>query len=245
MGDVPWQAVFSEDLVPTVLSGTDFGQDWIARSILAVMLAAALLAARPARAYYRPCLIVACVLASGLTGTLAWAGHAAGTGDGLGVVHIASDILHLVVAGAWVGALLPLALVLGAALVRPDTPSIAIARKVVLRFSTLGVACVGMLVITGVFNSWVIVGSLTGLRQHRLRPAAAVQDRTVLCNAVARRRQSASADARYSAQRPCCRWPKGFASHSNECGHRGGDRASNRRSGESTRNLVANFVIPG
>ena len=61
------------------------------------------------------------------------------------------------------GRLLPLALVLGAALVRLDTSSIAIAREVVLRFSTLGVACVGTLVITGVFNSWVIVGSLTGL----------------------------------------------------------------------------------
>ena len=102
MGDVPWQGVFSENLVPIVLSGTDFGQDWIARSIIAVMLAAALLAARPARAYYRPCLIVACVLASGLIGTLAWAGHAAATGDGLGSVHIVSDILHLVAAGAWV-----------------------------------------------------------------------------------------------------------------------------------------------
>ena len=163
MGDVPWQAVFSEDLVPMVLWGTDFGRDWIARSVLAALLAAALIAARPARAYYRPCLIVACVLASGLIGTLAWAGHAAATGDGLGPVHIVSDILHLVAAGAWVGALLPLALVLGAALVRLDTSSIAIAREVVLRFSTLGVACVGTLVITGVFNSWVIVGSLTGL----------------------------------------------------------------------------------
>jgi putative copper resistance protein D len=163
MGDVPWQAVFSEDLVPTVLSGTDFGQDWIAGSILAVMLAAALLAARPARAYYRPCLVIACILASGLIGTLAWAGHAAATGDGLGAVHVVSDILHLVAAGAWVGALLPLALVLGAALVRPDTPSIAIAREVVLRFSTLGIGSVGALLATGVVNTWVIVGSLTGL----------------------------------------------------------------------------------
>jgi putative copper resistance protein D len=163
MGDVPWPAVFSEDLVPMVLSGTDFGQDWIARSILAAMLAAALLAARPARAYYRPCLIVACVLAFGLIGTLAWAGHAAATGDGLGPVHIVSDILHLVAAGAWVGALLPLALVLGAALVRPGTPSIAIAREVVLRFSMLGIGSVGALLATGVVNTWVIVGGLTGL----------------------------------------------------------------------------------
>jgi putative copper resistance protein D len=35
MGDVSWRAVFSEDLVQTVLSGTVFGEDWIARSVLA------------------------------------------------------------------------------------------------------------------------------------------------------------------------------------------------------------------
>jgi putative copper resistance protein D len=50
MGDVPWKAVFSEGLVSEVLSGTGFGQDWVVRSILAVLLAAVLFGIRPIRA---------------------------------------------------------------------------------------------------------------------------------------------------------------------------------------------------
>jgi putative copper resistance protein D len=163
MGDVPWQAAFSDDLVPMVLSGTDFGQDWIARSILAALLAVALLAANPGERFYRPILIFACFVASSLVGTLAWAGHAAATADEFGTLHIASDILHLVAAAAWVGALIPLALVIGLALARRDAPSIAIARDVVLRFSILGIISVGTIVITGIVNSWAILGSVTAL----------------------------------------------------------------------------------
>ena len=155
--------MFSEGLVPIVLSGTDFGQDWIARSVLAGLLAVALVAARPALTSYLAGLVAACILSAALVGTLAWAGHAAATPDGLGAVHIASDILHLVAAAAWVGALLPLALLIGPALACADPPSIAIAREVVLRFSTLGIVSVGTLLTTGIINTWAIVGSLTAL----------------------------------------------------------------------------------
>src|SRR5438105_12267114 len=103
MGDVPWQAVFSEDLIPMVLWGTDFGQDWIARLVLAALLVPTLLAAQPARASYRPALVAACVLGAALVGTLAWAGHAAATTGAMGAANISSDILHLVAAAAWVG----------------------------------------------------------------------------------------------------------------------------------------------
>ena len=52
------------------------------------------------------------VLAAALVGTLAFAGHAIG-GEGIeGIVHPAADVLHLVAAAAWVGALVPLALLL-------------------------------------------------------------------------------------------------------------------------------------
>jgi putative copper resistance protein D len=163
MGDVPWPAAFSEGLVPMVLSGTDFGQDWIARSILAALLTAALLAARAGRRFYRPTLIFACFVAFGLVGTLAWAGHAAATADEFGILHIASDILHLAAAAAWVGALIPLALVIGVALARRDASSTAIAREAVLRFSMLGIISVGTIVITGIVNSWAILGSVTAL----------------------------------------------------------------------------------
>ena len=163
MGDVPWQAVFSEDLIPTVLWGTDFGQDWIARLVLAALLVPTLLAAQPARASYRPALVAACVLGAALVGTLAWAGHAAATTGAMGAANISSDILHLVAAAAWVGALVPLALLLVAALGRVDAPSIAIAREAVRRFSILGIVSVGTLVVTGVVNGLMIIGSLAVL----------------------------------------------------------------------------------
>jgi putative copper resistance protein D len=163
MGDVPWQAVFSEDILPMVLSGTDFGRDWIARSLLAALLALALIAARPARSSYPSVLAAASILSAALVGTLAWAGHAAGTPGVLGAVHIGADILHLVAASAWVGALVPLAIVIATAFAGAPASSAAIARDVVLRFSTLGVATVGTLVATGVVNTWVIVGSLYAL----------------------------------------------------------------------------------
>jgi copper resistance protein D len=163
IGDLPWQAVFSEGLLPVVLSGTDFGRDWTARAVLAVLLTAALFLAHPERASYRWSLVAACLLGAALAGTLAWAGHAAATPDWLGTLHIASDVLHLIGAGAWVGALLPLVLLIGAALAQRDAPSIVIARGVVKRFSTMGIASVGTLLGTGIINTWAIVGSLTAL----------------------------------------------------------------------------------
>ena len=152
MGDVPWSEAVSEGLVQTVLLGTGFGNDWIARTVLAALLAVTLAVARPARGSSRRADWLACVLAVALAGTLAWAGHAAGTPDALGVVHVASDVLHLVAASAWVGALVPLAIVISSALIHSDPAASAVARETVLRFSTLGAVSVGTLVATGLVN---------------------------------------------------------------------------------------------
>jgi putative copper resistance protein D len=163
MGDVPWQEVFSENIVSEVLSGTGFGQDWIMRSVLAALLATALVGVRPERDSYRVRLLAACILSAVLVGTLAWAGHAAATPDMFGSVHIASDVLHLVAAAAWVGALLPLALLIGAVLARHDPQSVAIGREAVGRFSILGIISVGTLALSGIVNSLAILGSVTAL----------------------------------------------------------------------------------
>jgi putative copper resistance protein D len=94
---------------------------------------------------------------------LAFAGHAA-AGLGIeGAIHLTSDILHLVAAAGWVGALLPLAVLLGTAHRAGHTPSMAIARAATPRFSTLGVVSVGILLATGIANSWVLTGSMEAL----------------------------------------------------------------------------------
>ncbi len=144
MTDVPPSAVFTEGAAWNVLLNTDFGNVWAARAVLAALFAAAL------------------VLETGV-GALAFAGHAAAGSDMEGAVHLSADILHLVAAAAWLGALLPLAMLLSAAYSKNDAMSIRIARTATLRFSVLGVVSVGTLVATGIINSWFLVGSIDAL----------------------------------------------------------------------------------
>jgi putative copper resistance protein D len=153
--------VFSGGVLWTVLSQTHFGVAWTARFIFACILAVTfvpLLSAKPNKSWINAAAVIA---ASAFAGALAWAGHAAGGQDVEAVVHPAADILHLLAAAAWVGALVPLVLLLTT--VNKDEASVAIARAAVLRFSTLGIAAVGTLLVTGIVNSWYLVGSVGAL----------------------------------------------------------------------------------
>lgn len=162
MSDSPLAEVFSEGILWTVLLQTGFGRDWLARFVLACLLAGMFvpfLSAQRSKSVWIKLVVV--VLAVGLVGTLAWAGHAIG-GSGIeAIIHPAADFLHLVAAAAWVGTLLPLALVLAAA--GHDAVSVTIARTVTVRFSTFGIASVGTLLVTGSINTWYLVGSVLAL----------------------------------------------------------------------------------
>lgn len=156
--------VFSEDVLGTVLLQTGFGQDWIARFALVVLLAvmmAPLLSPRQPKPAWINVAVVA--LAAGLAGSLAWAGHAIGAEGIEGIVHPAADFVHLIAAAAWVGTLLPLALLLSAA--GNDAATIAVARIATIRFSTFGIGSVGTLLITGSINTWYLAGSIAALTE--------------------------------------------------------------------------------
>src|SRR5215472_12359831 len=117
VADLPVAQAAIEGMPWTVLTDTDFGKAWTVRLIIAGLLAASL----PWLAVTNPVLsrqraTVAIALAAALVGTLAWAGHAAAGTGVAGGVHLASDILHLIAAAAWVGALIPLAFLLRAAM---------------------------------------------------------------------------------------------------------------------------------
>jgi copper resistance protein D len=163
MGERPLSALWSDDLVATVLLDTDFGHVWLARLTLLVLLAAALCPpyfGAPAPAWRRA---IALVLATAFVAALAFAGHAT-AGDGTeGVIHEAADVLHLIAAAAWVGALLPLAIVLGAAKDNTGPSALAVARVATLRFSTLGIASVGTVLATGIVNTFELTGSWAAL----------------------------------------------------------------------------------
>jgi putative copper resistance protein D len=154
-------AVLWDGIVWIVLTKTSFGATWAARLGLAIVVGACLpiKSARP-NVLQRSAAVFA---AAGLIGVLGFAGHAAAGVGMTGVIHLAADIFHLVAAAAWVGALIPLALLLHAAGHSLDQSSIAIARRATQRFSTLVVASVSVLVVTGIVNTWVLAGSVSAL----------------------------------------------------------------------------------
>jgi putative copper resistance protein D len=72
-------------------------------------------------------------------------------------------VLHLLAAAAWVGALVPLAVLLGAAAKSRGEPSLAVARQATLRFSAFGIVSVAIVLATGIVNTWELAGSVPAL----------------------------------------------------------------------------------
>ncbi len=124
----------------------------------ALLLAVLLLLPKPNPGLAFATDIICALLAAALAASLAWAGHAAAT-EGLdGTVHLASDALHLVAAGAWLGALWPLSILLGRAREAGDPASAAIAYQATRRFSILGMSSVAAILASGVVNTYEILG---------------------------------------------------------------------------------------
>jgi putative copper resistance protein D len=158
--------VYAQDVAWTVLSQTVFGNDWLVRFVLACALAGVCIPFLSVqRAESARLKAAAVILAAAFAGSLAWAGHAIG-GQGVeGILHPAADVLHLVAAAAWVGGLIPLALLL--AITERDADALALARTVTLRFSILGIASVATILLTGAINTWYLSGSIKALAETK------------------------------------------------------------------------------
>jgi copper resistance protein D len=151
------EAVMSGALV-TVMSGTQFGMVSEIRLGLAVLLAAGLASDR-----WQPARWLALGSAVCLTASIAWTGHAASTPDRLGHLHLAADALHLCGAAAWIGGLMSLALLLQIVSRYHALAGATLRLDAVRRFSTLGIVSVAAIVISGLVNAWVLVGSFRAL----------------------------------------------------------------------------------
>ena len=136
--------------VRVVLSGTRFGH-LVALQILSVAAVALVIGRRDRlRRQWAGCAL--CGLATALQ---AGHGHAAAMASGFSLL-LASEVLHLLSAGAWLGGLAPLLLV--AAVASPRDGAMA-ARW----FTPLGKLCLVVTVATALAQGWVLVASLPGL----------------------------------------------------------------------------------
>jgi putative copper resistance protein D len=93
----------------------------------------------------------------------AWTGHAGATPGTAGEFPLAADALHLLAAGAWLGGLPPLAMLLNAAWRGKEPRWATVTAIAVQRFSLLGVISVSALLASGITNSWYEVGTLNNL----------------------------------------------------------------------------------
>jgi putative copper export protein/mono/diheme cytochrome c family protein/peroxiredoxin len=150
-------------LLRTVLLQTLFGRVWLARVVLAIALGALLLLARrnarngpggwPAGGALSAAFLVA----------LVWMGHGNAESGPDHVVHLVADALHLLAAGAWLGALAPLASFLARARSARSAAMTEAAARAVRRFSVLGATSVALLVLSGTVNAGYTVGSVPAL----------------------------------------------------------------------------------
>ncbi|ROL83547.1 copper homeostasis membrane protein CopD [Pseudomonas chlororaphis] len=146
------------ELDPALLSAlmleTAVGQSWLLR-LAALLLAGGLLlfsSGWPRFTLYGLILCAAAALAS-----LAWGGHGAMSEGARRYLHLGSDILHLLGAGAWLGALAAFALLLRRDACE-DEPQAGHLLDALKGFASLGTLIVIVLTISGVLNYLLIVG---------------------------------------------------------------------------------------
>src|SRR5258708_3238558 len=141
----------SSEMMGTVLLGTIFGKVWIAHLALVTVLA---IFAGVGRKHSS----VSLTLLSGtVLATLAGVGHTQ-TQDGSDfLVHTATDGVHLLAAGAWLGGLVPLLAILSRSNVQSGAEIDTI--RVLMRFSGMCYIAVAALLATGAINGWYFISS--------------------------------------------------------------------------------------
>jgi putative copper resistance protein D len=149
------------DALWSVLSEASFGTVWLARFLVMTLLIGLIAARVTLTTHHRDWLTPA--FSAGLLASLAAAGHTQ-MHDGIDrIIYLSADGLHLLAAGAWLGGLLLLFYLVGAATrtASPDLGSEAI--NAAARFSGMGYIAVGTIIGSGLINAWFLVGSLTNL----------------------------------------------------------------------------------
>lgn len=148
-------AAFRAADVASVLLDTQVGRGLAARLALTLVLAVLLASRRSERATWLGGVMIGALIAA----SFAWTGHGAATEGPGGYVHLVSDIVHTLAAAVWLGALVPLlVLVVRAGRSQASSAERELAHDSLAGFSGVGTVVVALLVITGAVNSWFLVG---------------------------------------------------------------------------------------
>lgn len=138
--------------VAAMVFDTPMGLAWQVR-MLALAAIAALAIARNSVARVAMVTFAGAALAS-----LAWTGHGAAGEATAGWVQLVADIVHLLAAGAWLGALVALGLMLARDASRLTSADFISMHGALDGFSKAGTIFVALLITSGSLNTWILVG---------------------------------------------------------------------------------------
>lgn len=133
-----------------MVTGTDLGTAMVLRAFVALLGLLALLALKPGPGLWTLTVATGLIVAA----SFAWTGHGASTEGPGGLVHLVADIIHAVSAALWLGALAAMTLLL----LRRAPPDDLAIHRALNGFARQGTLAVGLLVLTGLVNSWYLVG---------------------------------------------------------------------------------------
>lgn len=144
----------SEALKPASLSfmvtGMALGMALVARAVLAGLALLAIVALKPGQVLWGVLAMVGLVVSA----SFAWTGHGAATEGPGGLLHLTAAIIHAVSAALWLGALAALTMLL----LRRTTPDDPAIHRALRGFAGLGTLAVVFLVLSGLGNSWFMIG---------------------------------------------------------------------------------------
>jgi putative copper resistance protein D len=158
MSGLPFSEAMTADVIGTVLTQTQFGLISEIRFILVIALGVCLSFDRYPKARW-----LGLALSLGLVAAIAATGHAGSTEGAAGIVHLAADAMHLAAAAAWIGGIVSLTLLIGATQRTNPCAWVPLVRGATDRFSTLAILSVSALLVTGIVNGLILVGSLHAL----------------------------------------------------------------------------------
>jgi putative copper resistance protein D len=151
------QDALQSEALSAAATGMSFGKSSIVRAVASLLFVIAFAFIRPGRGAWG----LATLAGGTICASFAWMGHGGATPGASGLLHAASDILHTLAAGVWIGALVVFLILLVTDGRQPPEARGSL-HAALQGFSGIGSGLVAVLIATGLINGWFVVG-LEGL----------------------------------------------------------------------------------
>lgn len=164
MSDLPASEALSGGILRTVWRQTQYGALWQIRLgfwIATGLAAIAVVTGRRASSLRAAIAWIGLLSGGMLSVSLAWAGH--GQTGRFVRWHLLADVIHLLVSGLWPMGLLPFAWLLIKLRRDRATERWRFISELTCRFSAISLSSVVLLLMTGLVNAWLLVGSISKL----------------------------------------------------------------------------------